>query len=158
MVRRYGELPQRGSLHWAPGATVAAILLLTVVALIAPTLTDVDEFKETPTRWMFVGALFIVAVASILQLRFIVLPGQMNAAAGEPTGSIDQIEQASTTLVCAFALSDAVYGVVSSIMLDTALWAIPFGALGLASLGINLPYVRANIDRLRRERTARGEQ
>jgi hypothetical protein len=68
-----------------------------------------------------------------------------------------QIESTALGLACAFSVSDAIYGLVTAIELDNGFWALPFGGLALVSLAVLVPYTNAQLERLHRERTSRGE-
>ena len=75
---------------------------------------------------------------------------------GETLASPQQLATTATVLVCAFSLSDAIYGAVVSILLDNSLWALPFGALAGLSLATLMPWVNGRLEERRRAMSAEG--
>lgn len=150
-------MPERGAPEWMVPVFASGIIIATIVGLIVPLFANVAFADDEVVRWTLPGALAIVAIASPLQLRFLVLPNVLSGKMpGETLASHEQLATTATVLVCAFSLSDAIYGTVLSILLDNSLWALPFGAFGLLSLAVLVPYVNGELDRRRRERMSTG--
>lgn len=158
----------RGASEWVVPSFAAEIVVATIVGLVVPLFTDVAFTDEEFARRLFPAVLGIVAIASPIQLRFLVLPSVLSGKAPGGAGSgaalafggdmtLDRIETSATTLVCAFALSDAIYGVVASILLDNSLWALPFGGLAMVSFATLIPWIRGRLEERRRELASEGQ-
>jgi hypothetical protein len=156
-----GSGPQRGALDWATPATLAAILVATAIGLTIPLIIDAsfdDNFTENLATLM----LGVVGISDIVVLRFFVLPalstGVLRQSRSAPVAlTYHDIERTAITLVCMFALSKGIYAIMSAIWTDQPFIAVPFGALGLISLAVNMPYARSQLDALYRQRMAEGK-
>ncbi len=150
---------RRRSLAWAPPAALAAIAIVTLAGLIVPLVIS-ESIGDAFVQNGFLVVLTLVSVAALVQNRFFVLPAILSGRAqrGQAApATLEERERSAMLIACTFSVSNAVYGVVAAILLDNSLWALPFGALGLISMAVTVPHVRARMGALYRERSVAGD-
>jgi hypothetical protein len=134
---------------------IAAIFVATGVGVIVPMFADAT-IDDSFVRILMPLLLAAVAVIGLLQMRFIVLPGQLNLAVERPAVPRDDMPSAIGWLCVAFSVSDAIYGVVLAIMLDAWWYAPAFGAFALLALAIYVSYANERLEAISVDTRSRG--
>ncbi len=135
---------------WIERGFLALIFVATTFGVGAALLVN-RPMDEGWFRFAPAGAMAVVSVVSIVQMRFLVLPGFISRSQTGQTQSYAQIATAMYALSGAFSSSMAMYGAVSAVLTDT--WWIPlaFAAAALLAHSLFFSQARTELETLRRD-------
>ena len=129
---------------WLPGATLAAIVLFTLAALVLVPLLGLTTGLDGAEGTLVVAMLVVVGVVQLVVVRFLVLPGAIS--------NPDATEEQTTILAYSFSQSAAIYGLVASITTGNGFVALPLGAIAPLSWLVVRAYLQDSYADDRRSR------
>ncbi len=119
---------------WLPGATLAEIIGLTVVALALGLANVQVPFKDDSMRVITYGIFIAVAVLQLIIARLVVIPTMARTA---PVARRSQV-----IFGYAESATAAIFSVGGSIVMGNGLFALPLGGIGLLSWLVIWSYLR----------------
>ena len=127
----------------------AVVIVLATAAGVVLSFVFADGMLVTSTSWIIFGTLLLVAASEFVMVRWVILPAQFAALADGRDARQPAIESAITTLIFAFSIAPAIYGVVTGILTGWA-WPPPlFGAIAFVTLLAYRSYADPQMRRLR---------